>query len=147
MPFLCCGVKYSKNDLNTYWCIDTYILNTPSKKLVNNRRVVKEVVDVLTCKKNGCVKIQISRYGQVKGIKKRLELEELKGKMAQEYLELTSKIRIKQPVKVPAVNIPITSRNDFVYGKTIDGFTQRIRYLNEQGWASNEKIISKVKVM
>lgn len=147
MPFLCCGVKYSKNDPDTYWCIDTYIINAPIKKLVNNRRVIKEVVDVLTCKKNGCVKIQISRYGHVKGIKKRLELEELKGKKAQDYLEATSKTRIKQPTRAPLINIPQGSKSDFVYGKVIDGMTQRIRYLNEQGWASSELIKSEVKVV
>lgn len=147
MPFLCCGVKYSKNDPDTYWCIDTDILEKPTKKNFKNLRVIKETVDVLTCKKNGCVKIQISRYGRLKGKLQRIELEELKGKKAQDYLEQTSKIRIKQPARVPMINIPQGNKSDFVYGKVIDGTTQRIRYLNEQGWASSEVIKSKVKVL
>lgn len=133
MPFLCCGVKYSKNDPDTYWCIDTDIINKPTKKTVNNKRVIKEVVETLTCKKNGCLKIQISRFGHFQGKLKKIETEELKGKKATEFLEATSNIRIRQPLKAPMVNIPRTSKNDFVYGKAIGKETQRIRYLNEQG--------------
>lgn len=147
MPFLCCGVKYSTNDPNTYWCIDVYILKNPTKKNIGNRRITKEKVEVLTCKKNGCVKIQISRYAHVKGQLKRIEIEELKGEKAQRYLLNTSDIRIKQPMKAPAVNIPQGSKSDFVYGKVLDGTTQRIRYLSERGWASNEIIKSKVKII
>lgn len=147
MPFLCCGVKYSKNDPDTYWCIDTYLIKEPIIKSVKNKRIIKEIIDVLTCKKNGCVKIQISRYARIQGVTKRIELEEIKGKKAQEYLEKTSKIRVKQPPVIPTVNIPKSTRNDFVYGKTIDGETQRKRYVNEQGWASNEVIKSKVKII
>lgn len=147
MPFLCCGVKYSKNDPETYWCIDTDILKTPTKKNVDNQRIIKEVVETLTCKKNGCTKIQISRYSRVKGKLKRVELEELKGIKAQNYLFETSNLRIRQPQKCPMVSIPSSSKNDFVYGKVIDSETQGIRYLNEQGWASDKKIISKVKYL
>lgn len=147
MSFLCCGVKYSKDDPETYWCIDTDILQKPTKKTIKNLKVIKETVDILTCKKNGCTKIQISRYGHVKGKIKRIDLEERKGKWAFEYLEETSSFRIRQKTRVPLVNIPQSSRNDFVYGKTINGTTQRVRYLNEQGWASAEIIKSKVKYM
>lgn len=147
MPFLCCGVKYSKNDPDTYWCIDTDILKTPTKKNVDNHRIVKEVVETLTCKKNGCTKIQVSRYYSFKGKMHRAELEELKGMKAQEYLQRTSNVRIRQPQKCPMVSIPSSSKNDFVYGKVIDSETQGIRYLNEQGWASAEKIISKVRYL
>ncbi len=145
MSFFCCGVKYSKNDPETYWCIDTDIINAPIKKNVNNKRVIKEVVDTLTCKKNGCLKVQITRYGHDKGKLRKLEVEELKGNRALDFLKETSKIRIRQPLKVPLVSIPKQSKNDFVYGKTLDRETQRRRYLSEQGWASSEKLISKVR--
>ena len=148
MSFLCCGVKYSKNDPETYWCIDTDILEKPTKKTVKNIKVLKETVETLTCKKNGCTKIQIFRYGHYKGKLQLLERpEELKGKKAEEYLQMTSKIRIRQKQKAPLVNIPQASKNDFVYGKVINATTQRIRYLNEQGWASGELIESKIRTV
>ena len=82
MAFLCCGVKYSKNDPDTYWCIDTDVLEKPTKKTIKNLKVLKEKVEILTCKKNGCTKIQIFRYGHFKGKLQLLERpEELKGKM------------------------------------------------------------------
>lgn len=146
MSFLCCGVKYSKNDPDTYWCIDTDILQKPTKKNVKNYKVLKETVEILTCKKNGCTKIQIFRYGHVKGKLQLLEKpEELKGKRAFEYLQETSNYRIRQKTKIPLVNIPQGSKSDFVYGKVINATTQRIRYLNEQGWASGELIESKIR--
>lgn len=145
MSFYCCGIKYSKNDPETYWCISTDIINIPTKKNVKNKRIIKEVVDSLTCKKNGCLKVQITRFGHVNGKLKKIEVEELKGKKALDFLKETSKIRIRQPLQVPMLKIPKQSKNDFVYGKTIDRETQRRRFLSEQGWASNEKIISKVK--
>lgn len=147
MSFYCCGVKYSKNDPETYWCIDTDILTTPTKKNVDNKKIVKEICETLTCKKNGCTKVQIFRFASVKGQLKKIEVEELKGYKAFEFLAATSKIRIRQPQKTPLVFIPNASKNDFVYGKTIGKETQKIRYLNEQGWASNKKIISKVKYL
>ena len=147
MSFLCCGVKYSKNDPDTYWCIDTDILTKPTKKTVKNYKILKETVEILTCKKNGCTKIQIFRFAHVKGKLRNIDTEERKGKWAQEYLKETSNIRIRQRQKAPLVNIPQSSRNDFVYGKAINATTQRIRYLNEQGWASTEIIKSKVKYL
>ena len=148
MAFLCCGVKYSKNDPDTYWCIDTDVLEKPTKKTIKNLKVLKEKVEILTCKKNGCTKIQIFRYGHFKGKLQLLERpEELKGKRAQEYLQATSNFRIRQKTKAPLVNIPQASKNDFVYGKVINGTTQRIRYLNEQGWASGELIEAKIRTV
>lgn len=147
MSFYCCGIKYSKNDPETYWCIDTYIINSPTKKNVGNKKVIKEVIDSLTCKKNGCLKIQITRYGHVKGCFKKLETEELKGNKALDFLKETINIRIRQPLKAPKKKIPSKIKSDFVYGKTINKETQKIRYLSEQGWASNEKIESKVKYL
>ncbi len=147
MPFLCCGVKYSVTDPETYWCIDTDVVSVPTKKKIDNRKIVKEVVETLNCKKNGCTKVQIARYFRLKGELHIAEFEELKGRQAQDYLEKTSKLRIRQPQKCPVVNVPTLSKNDFVYGKVINSETQRIRYLNEQGWASDKKIISKVKYL
>ncbi len=145
MSFLCCGVKYSKNDPETYWCIDTDIIKPALKKYVGNHRDLYEIVDTLTCKKNGCIKVQVHRYGMIKGKKQRLETIEKKGQWAVEYLKETSSVRQRQDTKCPIVNIPSSSKNDFVYGKVMNSTTQRIRYLNEQGFASDEKLIQKVK--
>ena len=145
MSFYCCGVKYSKNDPDTYWCIDTYINQPIQKKVVNNKKVSKEIVEVLTCKKNGCTKVQVKRYGKINGSENILEVEEFSRKKAARYLENTINIRVKQPSVCPSKKIPYAKKNDFKYGKAINSFTQRIRYLNEQGWASDKKIVAEVK--
>lgn len=145
MSFLCCGVKYSKNDPETYWCIDTDLIKPALKKFVGNHKINYEIVETLTCKKNGCIKVQVHRYGLKKGKKTKFETMEYKGFRAVEYLEETSAFRQRQDTKCPNVNVPSSSKNDFVYGKVIDGTTQKIRYLNEQGFASDEKLIQKVK--
>ena len=111
MSFLCCGVKYSKNDPETYWCIDTYLIN---------KRTGKEIVDVLTCKKNGCLKVQISKYDKNK---KLIEKQELKGNKAEKYLADTVKIRVKQPLICPIQKVAARTKNDFKYGKVIDSTT------------------------
>ena len=145
MPFYCCGLKYSKNDPETYWCIDTYINKPVQKKYVGNKRVLKEVIDCLTCKKNGCLKIQIIRYGTFKGKKIQLEKEELSGKNAAQYLADTVNSRQKQEPVCPIKNVPIKKKNDFVFGKVINSTSQRARFLNEQGWASKDKIKADLK--
>lgn len=147
MSFLCCGVKYSKNDPETYWCIDTDINKPVQKKFIGNERVVKEIVDSLTCKKNGCLKVQIRRYGNLRGKNKLLEIEELSGKKAFNYLEQTSKIRQRQPLNCPVQKIPYAKHIDFVYGKVVDATTQRKRYLNETDWADDKLINAPVKII
>lgn len=145
MSFYCCGLKYSKNDPETYWCIDTYLNKIIQKKYIEKKKVLKEVVDCLTCKKNGCIKIQIFRYGTEKGKNILLEKEELSGKKASKYLADTISIREKQNQICPTKTVPIRKNNDFKYGKVLNSTTQRIRFLNEQGWAEKEKIHSPVK--
>ena len=145
MSFLCCGVKYSKNDPETYWCIETDINKPVQKKYVENHRVIKEIVDILTCKKNGCLKVKISRYGTFKGKKKLLEVENLSSKKAAIYIQETFNVRQRQPIVCPIQNVPIRKNNDFKYGKVIDSETQRARYLSEQDWASDYKIKCNVK--
>lgn len=34
MSILCCGVKYSKNDADTYWCFDTDIIKPVTKNIL-----------------------------------------------------------------------------------------------------------------
>ena len=146
MSFLCCGVKYSKNDPNTYWCIDTDIIEPALKKYASGAKIKKEIVETLTCKKNGCLKIKISRFGIVKGQNTLLEIQELKGKEALQYLKDTSSVRKRQPLTCPLKKVPVKNKNDFIYGKVINSVTQRARYVNEQGFADNKKIISECRI-
>lgn len=146
MSVICCGVKYSKNDPKTYWCIETDLLKPVQKKYVNNDRVVREVVDSYTCKKCGCLIVIVTRYGVLRGRKKLLEKEKFTGVKAFEYLETTAKVREPQPMSCPLQPVPFSKYIDFRYGKVLDSETQRARYLNEQDWASNEKIKAICKV-
>lgn len=142
MAFVCCGIKYSKNDPQTYWCIDTFINKPVQKKSVGQQKVVKEVVDTLTCKKNGCIKVNITRYGKFRGYNKLLEIENLSGHQAVEYLQKTINSREKQPLVCPVKNIPQAKNIDLCYGKVINSTTQKARYLNEKGFADNNKIVN-----
>lgn len=145
MFIVCCGVKYSKNDPETYWCIDTDINKPIQKKFVGSDRVVKEVVDSYTCKKCGCLIVTVTRYGTLRGRRKLLERERLSGSEAWEYLEATAKVRERQPLSCPIQSVPFSKHIDFKYGKVIDSKTQRARYLNESDWASDKKIVSVCK--
>lgn len=144
MSIVCCGVKYSKSDPETYWCFDTDILKPIQKKYVGNDRVHKEVVDSLTCKKCGCLIVTITRYGKFKGHKKRLEIEKLKGLDAVEYLNKTSEFRVRQPLTCPIQGVPFSRNIDICYGKVIAPDKQRPRYVNEQDWGGKEVYTSKV---
>lgn len=145
MSIVCCGVKYSKNDPETYWCIDTDLNKPVQKKYVGSDRVVKEVVDSYTCKKCGCLIVTVTRYGVLRGKRKLLERERLSGLMATDYLEATAKVRERQPLSCPMQSVPYAKYVDFRYGKVIDSTTQRPRFLNEQDWAG-EKMKKECKV-
>lgn len=147
MCFVCCGVKYSKNNPDTYWCIDTYLNKPVQKKSINNQKVIKEVVEALTCKKNGCIQVRITRYGKFRGFNKLLEIENLCGQNAVDYLQKTIKIRDKQPVTCPVKSIPYSRHIDLCYGKVINSTTQKARYLNEQGWADDKKIRNACRII
>ena len=64
MKFCCCGLVYSTNDPETYWCIEKYKMRTPSIEKVGGFKVEKELVYALFCKKNGCLKLEIHRYSK-----------------------------------------------------------------------------------
>lgn len=147
MAFVCCGVKYSKNDPETYWCIDTDINKSVQKKYVGSDRVIKEVIDSLTCKKNGCLKVKIFRYGKFRGKNKLLETECLSGDEAFNYLEDTANVRERQPLSCPIQSVPFSKHIDFKYGKVLNSTTQRARYLNEQDWADDKKIVNECKII
>ena len=141
MSFVCCGVKYSKNDPETYWCIETDTIKIFTKKKVKDNKVCKEIVETLICKKNGCLQVHIKRFGQSKGRFKILEVEKLSGDEAALFLINTESIRLRQSQICPIKMTPFSKRIPLCYGKFISSTTQRARYLNEQDWGFNSKVM------
>ncbi len=133
MKFFCCGVVYSTDDPETFWCIEKYNLKTPEKAFVENKKVFKEVVYSLFCKKNDCTKIEIQRFVKQNGQIILAEKQQLSGKKARNYLERTKSVRIKQPQCCPLKSVAYAKKIPWVYGKSIDGQTQIPRYMDESG--------------
>ena len=131
--FVCCGVLYSTNDPDTYWCIDTYIMKQPSIGVINGKKIAKEIVYTLICKKNGCLKLEIHRYYKENEKLKRMKPKYMIGEQAQKFLETTKDMRIKQPQCCPIQPQQYSKTIPWVYGKTVDGETQIARYLDESG--------------
>lgn len=146
MKLYCCGLVYSTKDPQTYWCIRKDIIKNALKPFVEGKRIVKEVVYTLVCKKNGCTKVEIHSYADFEETHL-INTETLSGKKALNFLKSTSRIRTPQPVKCPYQTVPLSKKVPYVYGKTIDGQTQRARYLTEEDWASRELIHSPVKII
>ena len=166
IDFVCCGVKYSKRDPSTYIYISSFDVSPVTKKYVNlninnqSKKIVvkKELVDVLNCIKNGCTKIKIKRYGIFKGRYQLLEVEDMKNNIrtgvfdlttkkeiikhpANEFLEKTKNIRTRLPQICPLKRVPYSKHIPLSYGKVLSSTTQRARYINEQGWQNNSKVI------
>lgn len=140
MPFLCCGIKYSKNDIDTYYCIEIDIIKNFTRTKIGENRVTKQIVETLYCKKNGCVKLHNKFFGRNKNGKlKLLSVERLNGESAIQFLKETEHIRKRQPQAEPVKVIPQAKKIDMCYGKVIDGTTQRARYINELGWGYNSE--------
>ncbi|MBS4760888.1 MAG: hypothetical protein KHX03_09355 [Clostridium sp.] len=133
MKFFCCGVIYSTDDPETYWCIEKYVLKKPTKDFVKSKRIFKEVVYSLFCKKNDCSKIEIHRFFKQKEEFVLAQREALKGEKARKYLERTKNMRIKQPQCCPLRPVAYSKKIPWVYGKSIDGHTQIPRYMDESG--------------
>ena len=144
MKMYCCGLVYSTNDPQTYWCIQKYVVTKLIKKIVNGVSVAKEVIYVLICKKNGCTKLELHRYAsdEKKGL---LEKEVYSGQKAIKFLNKTSDIRKAVPQSCPLKIIPHARRIPFVYGKAIDSYNQRGRYMSEDGWDSRGTFYSPVR--
>lgn len=133
MKFYCCGLVYSTDDPDTYWCIETYNMKRPSLNLIGGKKVVKEIVYTLFCKKNDCCKVEIHRYYNDNGTLKILETRTLSRENAQKFLERTQDMRIRQPQCCPLKKIQNSKSIPWVYGKSIDGETQVARYMDESG--------------
>ena len=78
MKIYCCGLVYSTQDPETYWCIETYHLKKPVDNIIGGKRVFKQIIYALCCKKNGCCKIEIHSYTKENGRLKLLYTSPLK---------------------------------------------------------------------
>lgn len=142
MSFLCCGVKYSKYDINTYWCIETYLIKNFTKKKIKNKKVSKQIVETLLCTKNGCTKVHNKFFERgANGKFKILEVERFSGNEALEFLKATESIRVHVPQIEPVKAIPTAKNIDICFGKVIDSETQRARYLNDKDWQQGSENI------
>lgn len=157
MKFYCCGLTYSTQDPETYWCIETYILKRPVDAFIGNKKIVKQIIYTLFCKKNGCTKLELHSFAHVNGTLKLVCTQAMKGKGARAFLERTKDMRIRQPQCCPLKKVQYSKKIPWVYGKTIDSQTQVARYIDESGnrqvfkgdiWQTeiiNSKIISNLK--
>ena len=166
VSFICCGIKYTKNNPETYWCLQTDVIKPQAvknevikqiqdnvtknmhscdkkyksrefiKKSVNGKKVQKEVVESLICKKCGCHKIKITRYGINK---KRLEEPEVFGGYEVTfYLNELLKLGVSKilPQIEPFEAIPSAKNIPFVFGSAISPTEQRKRYdMSPKCWA------------
>jgi len=132
VKFYCCGLTYSTNDPATYWCIEKFIAKTLTKTYACGSKVVKEVIYILTCKKNGCIKVEILWYGRIRLKLKVLDKQSLTGDAAEKYFIDTAENRIPQKTICPIKQAYTAKNIPFVFARAISPTEQRRRYLNEQ---------------
>lgn len=118
----------------------------PSLDYVSGQKVKKEIVETLICKKCGCLKIKIKRFAKApikinKSNLKILQIVELTGDEALDFLSKTAKIRKRQPQICPVKKVYYSKRVPMSYAKTVSPTEQRMRYVNEQGWAYKSKVL------
>ena len=143
MKFYCCGLIYSTKDPDTYLCIETYKLKTPTKPIFQGLKVVKEILYVLNCKKNGCIKAELQRYIKMNTKLKKAEVRYFSGEAVTKLLSQTANNRTRLPQICPIKTFQSAKNIPWVYGKNLDGYTQVIRYLDESG---NRKVCKNNKL-
>lgn len=126
--FKCCNIVYKKSDVETYWCIETYIRKPFEKRFINNQRIFSEVVESCICKKCGFQLVQIKRFGRKNGRKSLVEVEELRGEKADLFL-LENKNNLKRQEQIcPMPLIASATTMPSVFGYAIAPNRQRARY-------------------
>lgn len=129
MAFLCCGLNYKKNDIETYWCIETYLMKPVQKKYVDDVRIFSEVVETCICKKCGCQHLLIKRFGRAaNGKKKLVETERMTGEAADLFILEKQKYLQLQEQKCPMPLIASATSLPYVYGFAIAPDKQRAKY-------------------
>lgn len=133
MKFYCCGLVYSTQDPDTYWCIETYNLKRPIDKFVGGKKVYKQVIYTLCCKVHGCTKLELHSYAKENGVLKRICTQSIKGSGVTVFLEKTKDLRVKQQQVCPYSKIQYGKKIPWVYGKIVNSTTQVVRYIDESG--------------
>lgn len=132
MAFLCCGLNYKKNDIETYWCIETYLMKPVQKKFVDDTRIFSEVVETCICKKCGCQHLLVKRFGRAaNGKKKLVETERMTGETADLFLLEKKKYLQLQEQKCPLPLIASATSLPYVYGAVIAPDKQRATKMNK----------------
>lgn len=136
MKFYCCGLVYSTQDPETYWCIETYALKKPIDNIIGGKRIIKQIVYTLCCKKHGCLKLEIHSYEKDKatGVLKLIMTQAIKGEGARRFLEKTKDMRIRQPQSCPLKPVINSKKIPWVYGKAVGQNKQAARYIDESGY-------------
>lgn len=127
---------YSTQDPETYWCIETYALKKPVDDIIGGKRIVKQIVYTLCCKKHGCLKLEIHSYEKDKetGALKLVMTQAIKGQGARTFLERTKDMRIRQPQCCPLRPVTGSRKIPWVYGKAAGKDKQVARYIDETGY-------------
>jgi len=133
LKIYCCGLVYSTQDPDTYWCIETYNLKQPLDKVIDGKKVCKQVVYVLCCKIHGCTKLEIHSYTKENGVLMLICKQSIKGAGAMSFLEKTKDVRIRLPQICPYSKIRYGKKIPWVYGKVVNSTTQIVRYFDESG--------------
>ena len=143
MKIYCCGLVYSTQDPNTYWCIETYDFKKPIDNIIKGQIVYKQVLYSLCCKVHGCTKLELHSYGKENGVLKLICKQSIKGVGAKTFLDKTKDLRVKLPQICPYTKIQYDKKIPWVYGKTINSTTQIVRYIDESG---NRKVFKDNKL-
>ncbi len=133
LKIYCCGLVYSTQDPETYWCIETYNLKHPIDDIIGGKRVYKQVVYTLCCKVHGCTKLELHSYTKENGVLKLIFTQSIKGAGAMAFLERTKDLRVKLPQVCPYSKIQYAKKIPWVYGKAVNSTTQVVRYIDESG--------------
>ena len=102
----------------------------------------------MLCKKCYCIKVHNKFFGRAaNGKLKILSVERLQDNIHTGKIDPKTGKEIILNAATVFLKIPFAKDIDLCYGKIIDNYTQRARYINEQGWGHNsEKIHSDCKV-
>lgn len=118
MKMFCCGLVYSTKDPETYWCIETYKFKKPLNSIIDGKKIVKEILYTLLCKKNGCTKIELHSYASDGNIIKIIQKKEISGKGAISFLNKHNDLLVKQPQVCP-IKAFVPSKKKFL------GYTEK----------------------
>lgn len=143
MNFYCCGVRYSTNDPDTYFCIEKYSSKKPIKQVIGKQKIKQEDIYFIYCKKNDCIKTYIFRYSITRSGKKKLIEKEV---ISKRKASLEFKAKYLNNLKYKQIPMPFykslkqSKTIPFVYGKVTGSQTQQRRYIDESGYADYECI-------